>query len=728
MGNESDTNTKTKTGVTKDNSSNYITFEKVQESLNLSNPKLFKKYLHEVFQDLYTQSEQKNIKYISRIIFHDYIKLPIFISDKLFNSFKSHIKEGLLETEFVSGFYQLYMGNFEETTKIIFNLLDFDKDSFIQKEDVKLFLAYLLLDDFNNNRENIFDNETVEKKNQKQIKKLKDIDNLINKTFKKNNINLEEFISILKKNKSDVFLQILCFFYSKKPFSEKNVEYLKSKYMNDEEYIEISNKYIYQRKSTKSLIISPTKENNNSFINRIINKSFRISPKNSNENSLIKKYDSTPIKTKKGHHRYGSCGEFVIDEYNNYVIEKKEIDKKIINTPLINDINYEQNSFNDNNIYYENYIFKISENNKISKFYLLLIKNDIYYFKTAEKKELMGMHNLSSCFLIEYENKGEKIIDNITYYSFSLNFKSNSKLRKFYTNDILIYTSFITNIKKSMGIHDFSENYEIKESIGEGRNSSVNIGIKKDTGENVTIKTIKKNKESKNEEELIHYEIDILKFCQHKNIVQLIDYFENMEEIIIVLKYIKGNTLGNFLKEKNFNLNESEVANIIYQIAQGVKYLHKFGIVHRDLKPDNIMIIPKTENNDMIIKIMDFGFSKIVSKEEKLTEGFGTLYYAAPELIQNLPYNIEIDLWSLGVIIYYIFTGCYPFNGKIEDEIEEKILEENVEFKDGEWEVISEQVQDLIIKCLEKNPEERITIDEFINHPWFQILNKKKNR
>ena len=126
--------------------------------------------------------------------------------------------------------------------------------------------------------------------------------------------------------------------------------------MNDEEYIEISNKYIYQRKSTKSLIISPTKENNNSFINRIINKSFRISPKNSNENSLIKKYDSTPIKTKKGHHRYGSCGEFVIDEYNNYVIEKKEIDKKIINTPLINDINYEQNSFNDNNIYYENYI------------------------------------------------------------------------------------------------------------------------------------------------------------------------------------------------------------------------------------------------------------------------------------------------------------------------------------------------------------------------------------
>ena len=198
---------------------NYITFEKVQESLNLSNPKLFKKYLHEVFQDLSTQLKNKNVKYISRLIFHDYIKLPIFISDKLFNSFKNHIKEGLLETEFVSGFYQLYMGNFEETTKIIFNLLDFDKDSYIQKEDVKLFLAYLLLDDFNYNRENISNNEASEKIYQKQMKKLNDIDNLINKTFKKNNIQLNEFILILKKNKSDIFLQILCFFYSKKPFS-----------------------------------------------------------------------------------------------------------------------------------------------------------------------------------------------------------------------------------------------------------------------------------------------------------------------------------------------------------------------------------------------------------------------------------------------------------------------------------------------------------------------------
>ena len=298
MGIDNDTEIK----MVKD-TTNYITFEKVQEFLNLSNPKLFKKYLHEVFQDISTTSEQKNIKYISRLIFHDYIKLSIFISDKLFDSFKNHIKEGLIETEFVSGFYQLYMGNFEETTQIIFNLLDFDKDSYVQKEDVKLFLAHLLLDDFNNNyKENIPDDDAIEKRNQKQIKKLKDIDNLINKTFKNDNIKLNDFILILKKNKSDVFLQILCFFYSKKPFSEKSIEYLKSKYMNDNEYLESSKNYISLRKSTKNLIISPTKENDNSYINKIINKEVNLShsPKNSKDNQLIKKFDSTPIKTVKG--------------------------------------------------------------------------------------------------------------------------------------------------------------------------------------------------------------------------------------------------------------------------------------------------------------------------------------------------------------------------------------------------------------------------------------------
>ena len=725
MGNDSDTETKKK--INQKEKNKYITFETVQESLNLSNPKLFKKYLHEVFLDLSSLPDSKNVKYISRLSFYDYIKLPIFISDKLFNSFKNHCKGGLLEKEFVNGFYYLYMGTFEETTKIIFNLLDFDKDSKIQKEDVKLILIYLLLNNLNNKSAD--DNEYDEKKYEKQIKKMKEIEDLINKTFKKDNMNINEFINCLKQIKSDIYLQILCFLYSKKPFNEKSIKCLRLKYMNDEEYNETSEKYITFKKSSKNLIVSPTKKNDE-FINNIINnKKINLSPK-TNKKTLknidipLLKHESTPIKC---HMRYGSCEEInceILKKYNNEnKSHKKENENgnNLINSPLIKSLPSDI-KVNNEIINYENYIYKISENNKISKFYLYLIDNDIYYYKNNEKKELIGMHNLSSSFIQEYEDNGKKIINNNTYYSFSIIFKSNSKIRKFYVSDIDTYNQFVSYIKQVIGYRNFEDYYEIKEEIGVGRNSHVNLGIQKSTGKLVTIKKIKKSDETIKEDELVRYEIDILKFCHHKNIVHLIDYFETIDNIIIILNYIEGKTLGEYLKENNFNLKESKAANIILQIANGIKYLHKFGIVHRDLKPDNIMIMQN--DNKINVKIMDFGLSKIVSKEEKLVEGFGTLLYAAPELIQNMPYNIEIDVWSLGVILFYMFTGYYPFNGKEEFEIEEKIINEPVEFKDGEWEIISDKVKDLIRKCLEKYPEERITIDDFINHPWFDNLLK----
>ena len=706
MGNESDSETQKDEKESKD----YITFERVQETLNLSNPKLFKKYLHEVFLDLSSLPDSKNNKYISNLTFYDYLRLPIFISEKLFNSFKRHCKGGLLESEFVNGFYQLYMGTFEETTKRIFNLLDFDKDEAIQKEDVKLILIYLLLDDFNPNNNSAVDNENDEEIYLKQMKKMKEIDELINKSFKKDNMNINEFISCLKKNKSDIYLQILCFLYSKKPFNEKSVEYLKLKYMNDEEYEETANIYIKKRKSSKNLIRNPRK--GNELINKVIKKNeYCLSPKRNTKtlddmNFPITKFESTPIKL---HHRYES---FEAKNKDIFKYKKEKNDNLISN----------QNVYDNNNICYENSIFKISENNKITEYHLVLINKDIYYYKNHEKKELIGMHNLSSCFVKEYENKGERVIDNIPYYCFSLIFKSNSKVRKYFTPEIEIYNKFVSYLKIAIGHSNFEDYYEIQKEIGVGRNSHVNLGVQKQTGKLVTIKIIKKTKESKNEEELVLNEINILKFCHHKNIVHLIDYFETIENIIIVLQYIEGCTLGDYLKEKNFSLTEAEAANIMLQIANGIKYLQLFGIIHRDLKPDNIMISQK--GSDINVKIVDFGLSKIVSSEETLKEGFGTLYYAAPELIQNLPYNKEIDIWSLGIILFYIFTSCYPFMGKEEDEIEEKIINDPVEFKDGEWKNISDKVPNLIKKCLKKSPEERITINNFIDHPWFKILLK----
>jgi serine/threonine protein kinase len=215
-----------------------------------------------------------------------------------------------------------------------------------------------------------------------------------------------------------------------------------------------------------------------------------------------------------------------------------------------------------------------------------------------------------------------------------------------------------------------------------------------------------------------------MKLCHHPNIIRLLDHFENSEYIFIVMEYISGGTLTQFLKKRYFNFSESQAANIINQIGQGLKYLHSYGIVHRDLKTENIMMTQLNDNG--IIKIMDFGLSKIVGPKEGLIDGYGTLSYVAPEVLLRDPYNKEIDIWSLGIILFLTLSGHLPFMGSKQDAIARKIVYDDVEFDEDEWENRSQKVQDLISCCLEKKAEDRIKINQFINHPWFKKNMKPK--
>jgi hypothetical protein len=394
----------------------------------------------------------------------------------------------------------------------------------------------------------------------------------------------------------------------------------------------------------------------------------------------------------------------------------------------LNPIN-EENEFQpeileEKNIMYENWVYKLTENKKLKKFYLSLINKDIYYYKDAEKKNFLGMHNLSGCFIQEESEQTD--IEGKKFYVFEIFFNNKSKTRKYYTPDMEIMKQFVLNIKEAIGYMKFTDYYELKEVIGKGKFGVVNRGIHKKTQQHVAVKII--NKESiktLEDKELVRIEIGILKLCHHPNIVRLLDHLENEDYIFIVTEFIEGGTLGQYFKKKNFNFSERQASSIMSQIANGVKYLHKYGIVHRDLKPDNIMI---TQQNDYgIIKIMDFGLSKIVSTQEKMVDGYGTLSYVAPEVLLRTPYNKEVDIWSMGIILYYMLCGHLPFKGNKEVIIAEKIVNDELEFDEEEWEVRSKRVRELIVSCLKKEPEERITIDEFLNHPWFKKNLKQKN-
>ena len=795
MGNDSDKKDKI--------NSEFITFELIQESLGLKNQTLFKKYLQEVFVDLSTKKEKSKTKYLSRLTFYDYIKLPIFISEKLFNSFASSSQqEGLSEDEFVDGFFKLYMGTFKQTTKTIFDLLDFDKDGIIKKEDVKIILSYLPLNDVSEEQEKTL--ESVKEVLGVQMKSLDEIDDIVSKTFKKyeDKMNFEQFKDTVQNKKSDVLLQIICFLYQEKPFSAKNIESLKLKYgqIEDDEYEKMMNAYgkgpkkhvsVKIKTPNQTSVLSPA----GTFFRRKFSiKGFKLdeSTKNTNDNNKTKSEDIRAQKMlskkvensnnseftineetgkKKGNEidpydknismvrlnnertledikqfkskeynnkenikefldkskqRYSSPTKYLQEKasYNSLALMNKDIDYEKNLIPINEENEFQNEIIEEKNIMYENWVFKLTENKKIKRFYLVLINKDIYYYKDQEKKNMLGMHNLSGCFVQEIQETLKH--EGNEYYIFEIFFNNKSKTRKYYTPDKEIMKKFVSKIKEAIGYMKFTDFYDLKEVIGKGKFGVVNLGIHKKTQQQVAVKIINKDSITTIEDkELVRIEIGILKLCHHPNVVRLLDHLENEDYIFIVTEYIEGGTLGQYFKKKNFNFSERQASSIMSQIANGVKYLHKYGIVHRDLKPDNIMI---TQQNDFgIVKIMDFGLSKIVSTQEKMVDGYGTLSYVAPEVLLRTPYNKEVDIWSMGIILYYMLCGHLPFKGNKEVIIAEKIVNDDLEFDEDEWEVRSKKVRELIISCLKKEPEERITIDDFLNHPWFKKNLKPKN-
>ena len=341
------------------------------------------------------------------------------------------------------------------------------------------------------------------------------------------------------------------------------------------------------------------------------------------------------------------------------------------------------NNSNENSINYENWIYKKSneDENHLNKLYLVLVNKDIYYYKDENKNVFLGMHHLCGCLIKEPSEDEILEIDNIKYYSFSIIFYNKSKTIIYYSPSLEITIKFSELLKKVIGYLKFNDYYEILTMIGKGKFGIVNLGIHKKTNQKVAIKIINKSSlKSQEDIELIKSEIDIMKLCHHPNIIN--------------------------------------------QIGQGLKYLHSYGIVHRDLKTENIMMTQLNDNG--IIKIMDFGLSKIIGPKEGLIDGYGTLSYVAPEVLLREPYNKEIDIWSLGIILFLILSGHLPFIGNKQDVIARKIVYDDIEFDEDEWEMRSRKVIDLIEKTLEKNPKKRINIDEFLEHPWFKRNVKQK--
>lgn len=254
--------------------------------------------------------------------------------------------------------------------------------------------------------------------------------------------------------------------------------------------------------------------------------------------------------------------------------------------------------------------------------------------------------------------------------------------------------------------------YKLIKTIGKGNFAKVKLAKHLPTGREVAIKIIDKTQLNQTSLQKLFREVRIMKFLDHPNIVKLYEVIETEKTLYLVMEYASGGEVFDYLVAHG-RMKEKEARAKFRQIVSSVQYCHQKHVIHRDLKAENLLL-----DADMNIKIADFGFSNEFSPGNKLDTFCGSPPYAAPELFQGKKYDgPEVDVWSLGVILYTLVSGSLPFDGQNLKELRERVLR-------GKYRIpfyMSTDCEALLKKFLVLNPEKRSSLDSIMGDKWMNI-------
>ncbi|XP_039739355.1 serine/threonine-protein kinase MARK1 isoform X4 [Pteropus medius] len=252
-------------------------------------------------------------------------------------------------------------------------------------------------------------------------------------------------------------------------------------------------------------------------------------------------------------------------------------------------------------------------------------------------------------------------------------------------------------------------NYRLQKTIGKGNFAKVKLARHVLTGREVAVKIIDKTQLNPTSLQKLFREVRIMKILNHPNIVKLFEVIETEKTLYLVMEYASGGEVFDYLVAHG-RMKEKEARAKFRQIVSAVQYCHQKCIVHRDLKAENLLL-----DADMNIKIADFGFSNEFTVGGKLDTFCGSPPYAAPELFQGKRYDgPEVDVWSLGVILYTLVSGSLPFDGQNLKELRERVLR-------GKYRIpfyMSTDCENLLKKLLVLNPIKRGSLEQIMKDRW----------
>ncbi|XP_047316702.1 calcium-dependent protein kinase 17-like [Impatiens glandulifera] len=267
-------------------------------------------------------------------------------------------------------------------------------------------------------------------------------------------------------------------------------------------------------------------------------------------------------------------------------------------------------------------------------------------------------------------------------------------------------------------MEDIKSTYTIGKELGRGQFGVTHLCTNKATGEQFACKTIAKRKlVNKEDVEDVRKEVQIMHHLTGQpNIVELKGAFEDKHSVHLVMELCAGGELFDRIIAKG-HYTERAAASLLRTIVQIVHTCHSMGVIHRDLKPENFLLLNKDE--DAPLQATDFGLSVFYKQGELFKDIVGSAYYIAPEVLRRR-YGPEVDIWSVGVMLYILLSGVPPFWAESEHGIFNAILKAHVDFTSDPWPSISPGAKDLVKQMLNSDPKQRLTAFQVLNHPWIK--------
>lgn len=272
--------------------------------------------------------------------------------------------------------------------------------------------------------------------------------------------------------------------------------------------------------------------------------------------------------------------------------------------------------------------------------------------------------------------------------------------------------------------------YKLIKTIGSGSFSKVKLAVEVATNKQVAVKLIDK-KMLKGSESLrlsLGREVEVMKLLAgHEGVVQLIEVIDTPSQVCLVLEYVSGGELFDFIADHFDDLTESECKRLFKHFMESIVFMHGKQICHRDLKLENILI-SSPDSDIRSLKLADFGLARTFTPGQKLTTRCGSEEYAAPEIILGNHYDgTHTDMWAIGCILFAMLCGQLPF--EIDDMSANpqkrgrkamlwRIVKGEFHWPDFVEVKISQEAKDLVTGMLQAKPEKRLTAEQVLQHDW----------